>query len=174
MKKALSLLLLLGGIISVLHGGVAAEASTTATSANSARQSVGSGSFILTAVATAASVNTGTALVVTTVNNDGFFFLKNFGTEALNGLSMTQTEQASTIRYCLASDFVSGDPTKCADGSDAISFGSGKTISGKTLRTALAPGASYAFSCHLGPGNKTTTISVSVSSANITKQTTFS
>ena len=173
MKKALSLLLLFGGIISILQGGVAAEASTTASSTNSARQSVGTGSFILTAVATSSSSNTKAALVVTTVNSEGFFYLKNFGTEALSGLSMTQTVSASTIRYCIGTDFTAGDPTKCADGSNAISFGNGQTMTGKTLRTALAPGASYAFSCHLNSAT-TTTISVSVSSANLTKQTTFS
>jgi len=173
MKKALSLLLLLGQIISVFLGGVAAEASTTATSVNSARQTLQSGSFILTAVATSSSSNTKAALVVTSVDNEGFFYLKNFGTEALNGLSMTQTATGSTIRYCVASDFAPGDPTNCADGSSAISFGNGQTMTGKTLRTPLQPGASYAFSCHLS-GASRTTISVSVSSAAITKQTTFS
>jgi hypothetical protein len=173
MKKALSLPLLLGMIVMILQGGVAAEAFSSASSTNSAPQSVTSGSFILTAVNTATSANTKQALALTISSRRGFFFLKNFGSTTLNGFSLTQTRSTSTVRYCIGQEFKAGDPRTCFDNSAAILVGTGTSLTGRTFLAPLAPGAFYAFSSQFTSGS-TNTVSVSVSRSNITPTATSS
>ena len=171
MKKASSLLLLLGLVIMIVQGGVAAEAVTKAKATSSAQQSVTSATIKLTAIATSTGPNTGTSLALTVSNRQAFFYLKNFGTTTLNGFSLVQTRSTSTIRYCVGQEFRAGNPTTCADNSAAISLGSGTTLAGKTFATPLAPGAFYAFSSQFTSGSTNTISSVTVSHSNITNQT---
>jgi hypothetical protein len=173
MKKALSLPLLLGMIVTVLQGGVAAEAFSSASSTNSAPQSVTSASFVLTAVNDPSNANSGKSLALSVSSRRGFFFLKNFGSTALTGFSMTQTRSTSTVRYCVGQVFRTGNATTCLDGTAAILIGTGTSLPNRTFTVPLAPGLSYAFSSSFTSGS-TNTVSVSVSRSNITSTTTSS
>ncbi len=173
MKKVLSLLLLFGMIMAILQGGVAAEAASRAKASSAVQQSATTATFKLTAVRNSTDANTGTALALTVMNRQGFFYLKNFGTTPLNGFSMTQSRSTSTVRYCIGQNFKPGDATTCLNNTAAIVVGRGSPLNGVTFTTPLAPGAFYAFSSAFTTGSSNT-VNVSVSRANITTRTTVS
>jgi hypothetical protein len=172
-KKILSFALLLGLTLAVVLEGERAEASSSAQSTNATSQSVTSATFSLAAVAKSTDGNGGAALAVTITGQQGFFYLKNFGTTTLNGFSMTQVRPNSTVRYCVGQEFKAGDATTCFDNTAPILVGSSKTLPDTTFTSPLSPGSFYAFSCVV-TGGGTNTFSVSVSRANITNQNTSS
>lgn len=172
MKKAFSLLLLLGLItMMIVQGGVAAVAVAQARAVSAVQQSVGSATMKLTAIATSAGANTGTSLALSVTNRQAFFYLKNFGTTTLNGFNVTQTRSTSTLRYCVGQNFKPGDAVTCVDNTAAIVVGRGSPLNGITFSTPLAPGAFYAFSSQFTSGSTNTISSVTVSRANITNTT---
>jgi hypothetical protein len=138
------------GLVLVLHlfspGQVMqASASINAIATNPATQRVESGTLRMGAVSVSSGLQTGTALIISTKKND-YFFIKNFGTLALNSFSITQTN-SETIYYCRGLAFQSSPPrfTTCADGSNATVVGSANSISNIALASTLAPGQSHQF-----------------------------
>jgi len=138
------------GLVLVLHlfspGQVMqASASINAIATNSATQRVESGTLKMGAVSVSSGLQTGTALIISTKKND-YFFIKNFGTLALNSFSITQTN-GETIYYCRGLAFQSSPPkfNFCADGSPATVVGSANSISNYALASTLAPGQSHQF-----------------------------
>lgn len=173
MTKAFCLALLLGWLILAPQVVETANASASAQASNSSTNSVGSGSIKLTAVALSTSPNSGTSLALTYSSNRAYFYLKNFGTATLTGFSVTQTNTTSTLRYCIGQAFKTNSSTICADNSSAFLVGTGTSLPGKTFSTALPTGTAYAF-CSARTNSGSNTISVSVSSSNVTPTVTSS
>lgn len=134
---------------------------------SSQNQVFSTGKIQLTAVSAANDSNSGTSLTLNMPSKRDFFFLKNFGTETLNGFTITQTLASSTLRYCVNQLFKSGSTTQCADNSSAISVGNGINPGHKVFTTPLTSGNSYQFSS-TATGNGSNTISVSVSAIDYT------
>ena len=158
------------GLVLVLHlfspGQVMqASASINAIATNPATQRVESGTLKMGAVSVSSGLQTGTALIISTKKND-YFFIKNFGTLALNSFSLTQTN-GETIYYCRGLAFQSSPPrfNTCADGSAATVVGSANTISNFALASTLAPGQSHQFAITTNL-NVDNPVSISVNHAN--------
>ena len=174
MNKALCLALLLGWLILAPQIVETADASAAATASNAVTNSVGSGSFMLTAVAASTDTNTGTSLALAYSSNRAYFFLKNFGTETLNGFDITQSNANSTLRYCVGQAFKTSSTTQCQDNSTAILVGTAASLTGNLFTTALSAGSSYAFCSSRTGGSGANTVGVSVRSSNTTASVTNS
>ena len=134
---------------------------------SSQNQVFSTGKIQLTAVSAANDSNSGTSLTLNMPSKRDYFFLKNFGTETLDGFTISQTLASSTLRYCVNQLFKSGSSILCADNSSAISIGNGLNIGHLYFAIPLAVGNSYQFSS-TATGNGTNTISVSVSAIDYT------
>lgn len=166
MKKALCLTLLLGFLVLVPQAAEQAQAASNAIASNSAAHSVGSGTIKLTAVTLATGPDSGTFLTPVYNSKSAIFYLKNFGTKTLNGFSVTQTDSSSVLRYCVGQAFQPGSSTVCADGTNAVSAGTGTTTA--VFTTPLPPGMSYVFSSQVQSGNSSNRVDISVGPSNIT------
>ncbi len=175
MKRALCLALLLGVSILAPQAAESAYGSSAAEATNTAAQDFGTGTIILTAVANATDSNTQKSLALSYNRaNQAFFYVTNFGTETLNSFTLTQTNSASTIRYCVApAGFKSNSTMLCTDNTNAILVGSGTSLLNKSLTPALPKTTTYAFSSTRANGSGDT-VGIKVGPANITSSVTNS
>ena len=134
---------------------------------SSQNQVFSTGKIQLTAVSSANDLNSGTSLALNMPSKRDFFFLKNFGTETLNGFTISQTLASSTLRYCVNQLFKSGSTIICADNTNAFIVGNGLNLGHIHYSYPLVAGNSYQFSS-TATTNGSNIISVSVSSNDYT------
>ncbi|MEI6649193.1 MAG: hypothetical protein WCO08_06080 [Actinomycetes bacterium] len=126
-------------------------------------QSISTGLFDLTPVATATSSNTHSSFkLVVGTGAVGSLAVVNFGT--LSVLKFTLTGSTATaLRYCVNQAFKSGSSGTCADNTSAASVS--LTVA-TTLATALAPGG-YLTISETSSRTVNDTISVAVAQSQI-------
>lgn len=142
-KLLLTLVLIIGQV----------PAAAQVASTRSVPGTVVSGTFLAAAVPLASSINPLGPINLTLTAHDDYFVIKNFGTESVWRLSVTQTLSSVTLRYCVGQGFKKGDPKHCADSSAPVTLGVGLSIPDVVLTSPIAAGAALNFSAaSVGPG----------------------
>ena len=133
-RTAILIALLTAVPMAVVHAG------TTARALNVTKENVTSGTYELTAVATATSPDTHASYTLVVVANAiGYYAIRNFGTLSVNSFSLTGST-STAMRYCMNQAFQSASQTRCADGTSAARITIGAYPTQTTMTTALAPG----------------------------------
>ena len=172
-QKVLAVVVLTLGFISLttpstLSGSWAVSRASTA---NSAPQSITSGTFRLVPLLVATDPAPTTAPGSINLNTkSAVFFVKNFGTKALTNFTLTQTNTAGAASFtlCRGQNFLTApalDVTKCADNTSSVSLGSSASLVSPTFSPAIA--AAEVLYLSLTKSNASqTTISISVSTSD--------
>lgn len=142
-------------------------------SATAGTTTIGTGSWLATPVLTATSANSQTALAINSLNkkNNTYFWVRNFGTFALQSFTIAQSVAATGQSPTVEIQYCSGvwDPTKdTCSGTISVLLSTGDGLSGSaTVALPIAVGSSIELAAHPTKNGMATTISTIVSRANI-------
>lgn len=134
---------------------------------------LGTGTWMATPVLTATSANTQTSLYINSLNkkNNTYFWVRNFGTFALQSFTISQAVAATGQSPTVEIQYCSGtwDPTKdtCSGTITVLLSTADGLTSSAPVALPIPVGGSVELAAHPTKNGMATTISTSVSRANI-------